>query len=208
MDANGIDAECLAQSVAQPRTRRVELRLSPRTSKRNSAKRDAGGAYREFKMLSRDYGDLARNALARFICLACCRACEEKFAIAQTIVAGLSRDDPVSGASAPLSVPWTQQRTSGTVNKNGSGAGIGSVDGLGLFAYWSANPVSNDQYSQVRIVGGLSNNTQFVGVVVRASGNTDGTYTGYAFYSDGLGAEGQVLRRRGELFRRAGDDAC
>jgi uncharacterized protein YjdB len=91
-----------------------------------------------------------------------------------------------TGTAAPLSAPWTQQRTSGTVNKNGSGVGIGSVDGLDLFAYWSANTVSNDQYSQVRIVGGLSNNAQFVELVVRASGNTDGTYRGYAFYSDGL----------------------
>ncbi len=91
-----------------------------------------------------------------------------------------------TGAPAALSVPWTQQRTSGTVNKNGAGVGIGSVDALDLFAYWSANTFSNDQYSQVRIAGGLSNNTQFVELIVRASGNTDRTYNGYAFYSDGL----------------------
>lgn len=92
-----------------------------------------------------------------------------------------------SGAAGPLTATWTQQRTQGTLNKNGSGVGIGTVDALDLFAYWSANTFTADQYSQARIAGGLVNNKQLVQVIVRASGTGDTNYSDYSFYTDGLG---------------------
>jgi len=85
-----------------------------------------------------------------------------------------------------LSGPWTQQRSSGTINRNGSGLGVGSVNAKDLFAYWSANAFGNDQYSQVRIAGGLSSGSQYVQIIIRAAGRGDGTYNNYLFYTDGV----------------------
>jgi uncharacterized protein YjdB len=92
-----------------------------------------------------------------------------------------------SGAAGALTGTWMQQRTQGTVNRNGSGVGIGTVNGLDLFAYWSGNTFNADQYSQARIAGGLVNNAQLVEVVVRASGTGDTNYNNYSFYTDGVG---------------------
>jgi len=92
-----------------------------------------------------------------------------------------------SGAAGALTATWTQQRTQGTVNRNGSGVGIGTVNGLDLFAYWSGNTFNADQYSQARIAGGLVNNAQLVEVIVRARGTGDTNYSNYSFYTDGVG---------------------
>ena len=97
-----------------------------------------------------------------------------------------------TGAAGALSVPWTQQRTSGTMNRNGAGLGIGSVNAKDLFAFWNANTFGNDQYSQVRIAGGLSSGSQYVQIIVRASGTGDGSYKNYLFYTDGLAGAGHT----------------
>ncbi|HET9634829.1 MAG TPA: Ig-like domain-containing protein [Gemmatimonadaceae bacterium] len=104
-----------------------------------------------------------------------------------------TQTETFTGAAGPLSGSWTQQRSSGkTVNRNGSGVGIGSVDGLDLFVFWNATAFSNDQYSQTRIAGGLVNGTQFVQVIVRATGTGDSSYNNYSFYSDGVAGSGHT----------------
>lgn len=97
-----------------------------------------------------------------------------------------------TGVAAALSGSWTQQRTSGTINRNGFGLGIGSVNAKDLFAYWSANTFGNDQYSQARIAGGLSSGSQFVQIIVRANGKGDGSYNNYLFYTDGVAGAGHT----------------
>lgn len=91
-----------------------------------------------------------------------------------------------TGTAGALSGSWTQQRSSGTINRNGAGLGIGSVNAKDLFAFWSANTFSPDQYSQVRIAGGLASGYQFVQIIVRASSQGDGAYSNYLFYTDGV----------------------
>ena len=97
-----------------------------------------------------------------------------------------------TGTVAPLSVTWTQQRSAGTMNRNGLGAGVGSVNAKDLFAFWSGNTFSADQYSQTKIVGGLSPWAQFVQIIVRASGSGDGIYSNYLFYTDGAAGAGHT----------------
>ena len=104
---------------------------------------------------------------------------------ALAVTATVSYTEAFTGNPGPLSGSWTQQRTYGTINRNGSGAGRGSVNDKDLFSYWSANTFGNDQYSQVRIVGGLSSRSQFVQIIVRATGKGDGVYNNYLFYTDG-----------------------
>ena len=106
--------------------------------------------------------------------------------VALALVVGTSYTESFTGAAAPLTGTWSQQRTSGTINKNGAGRGVGSVNAKDIFAFWSANTFSNDQYSQARIAGGLSSGTQFVQIVVRATLTGDGRYNNYLFYTDGL----------------------
>lgn len=61
-----------------------------------------------------------------------------------------------------------------------------------LFAFWSANTFNNDQYSQTRIVGGLVPGSQFVQIIVRASGKGDAVYRNYLFYTDGAAGAGHT----------------
>jgi hypothetical protein len=106
--------------------------------------------------------------------------------VALALVVGTSYTESFTGSAAPLSGTWSQQRTSGTINKNGLGRGVGSVNAKDIFAFWSANTFSNDQYSQARIAGGLSSGSQFVQIIVRATLTGDGRYNNYLFYTDGL----------------------
>jgi uncharacterized protein YjdB len=69
---------------------------------------------------------------------------------------------------------------------------MGSVNSKDLFAFWGANTFDNDQYSQVRIAGGLSSTTQYVQIIVRASGTGDGVYNNYLFYTDGVAGAGHT----------------
>lgn len=94
-------------------------------------------------------------------------------------------EDFAGGAAALASPPWTQQRTAGTVNKNGSGVGIGSVGAKDLFAFWNADTFSPDQYAEMRIAGGLSSGAQYAQLLVRASGTGDANYNNYVFTTDG-----------------------
>jgi uncharacterized protein YjdB len=55
-----------------------------------------------------------------------------------------------------------------------------------LLVFWNADTISNDQYSQVRIAGGLASLTQYVEITVRATGAGDASYKSYVFYSDGV----------------------
>lgn len=91
-----------------------------------------------------------------------------------------------TGPAGALAGSWTQQDQPGTLNKNGSGLGKGSVNAKDLFAFWNAVAFNNDQYSQVRIAGGLSNAVQYAQIAVRSSGTSESTYKGYAFYTDGV----------------------
>jgi uncharacterized protein YjdB len=97
-----------------------------------------------------------------------------------------------AGVAGALSGSWTQQRTSGTINRNGAGLGVGSVNAKDLFAYWSANSFGADQYSQARIAGGLSSGSQYVQIIARASGKGDATYSNYLFYTDGASGSGHT----------------
>ena len=97
-----------------------------------------------------------------------------------------------TGSAAVLSGPWTQQRSAGTVNKNGLGVGVGSVGAKNLYAFWNAGTFSNDQYSQIRIAGGLGRGTQYARVTVRAGGTGDAAYGGYIFISDGTSGAGHT----------------
>jgi uncharacterized protein YjdB len=103
-----------------------------------------------------------------------------------------SYTEAFTGTPGALSGSWTQQRTSGTINRNGSGSGVGSVNAKDLFAFWSANAFDNDQYSQVRIAGGLSNGSQYVTITARASGRGDAAYNAYLCYTDGLAGAGHT----------------
>jgi len=106
--------------------------------------------------------------------------------VAMALVVGTSYTESFTGTAGPLSGTWSQQRTSGTINKNGAGRGVGSVNAKDIFAFWSGNTFSNDQYSQARIAGGLSSGSQFVQIIVRATLTGDGRYNNYLFYTDGL----------------------
>src|SRR5437868_6579780 len=66
-----------------------------------------------------------------------------------------------TGTAGPLSGSWTQQAQPGTLDKNGSGLGKGSVNGKDLFVVWNAITFGNDQYSQVRIAGVLMRSLQY-----------------------------------------------
>ncbi len=106
--------------------------------------------------------------------------------VALALVVGTSYTESFTGTAAPLSATWSQQRTSGAINKNGAGRGVGSVNAKDIFAFWSANTFSNDQYSQARITGGLSSGSQFIQIIVRATLTGDGRYNNYLFYTDGV----------------------
>lgn len=95
-----------------------------------------------------------------------------------------------TGTAGALSGSWTQQDQPGTVNRTGSGLGKGSVNEKDLFVYWNATTFSNDQYSQVRIAGGLASGTQYVQISVRSSGTSEAAFKGYAFYTDGIAGAG------------------
>lgn len=103
-----------------------------------------------------------------------------------------SYTEAFTGTAGALSGSWTQQRTSGTINRTGGGLGRGSIGSKDLFAFWSANTFNNDQYSQVRITGGLSSGAQYVQIIVRASGTGDGVYRNYLFYTDGMAGAGHT----------------
>jgi uncharacterized protein YjdB len=91
-----------------------------------------------------------------------------------------------TGTSGTLpNPPWTQQRTTGAVTRNGSGLGKGSIGGSNLHAFWNATTFNNDQYSQVKIAGGLKQLDQYAIVLVRATGIGDATESNYAFATDG-----------------------
>jgi uncharacterized protein YjdB len=106
--------------------------------------------------------------------------------VALALVVGTSYTESFTGTAGPLSGTWSQQRTSASINKNGAGRGVGSVNANDIFAFWSGNTFSNDQYSQARIAGGLASGSQFVQIIVRATGTGDGRYNNYLFYTDGL----------------------
>jgi uncharacterized protein YjdB len=103
-----------------------------------------------------------------------------------------SYTDAFTGTAGALAGTWTQQRTSGTINRTGGGLARGSIGAKDLFAFWSANNFNNDQYSQVRITGGLSSGSQYVQIIVRASGTGDGAYRNYLFYTDGVAGAGHT----------------
>ncbi|HMG69747.1 MAG TPA: Ig-like domain-containing protein, partial [Gemmatimonadaceae bacterium] len=108
------------------------------------------------------------------------------------LVVTASYTEAFTGATGALAGSWAQQRTSGTINRNGSGLGLGSVNAKDLFAFWIANAFNNDQYSQARIAGGLSSGSQYVTIVARASGKGDGVYNGYLCYTDGAAGAGHT----------------
>ena len=108
------------------------------------------------------------------------------------LVVTASYTEAFTGATGALSGSWTQQRTSGTINRNGSGLGVGSLNAKDLFAFWSANAFNNDQYSQARIAGGLSSGSQYVTIIARASGKGDAAYKGYLCYTDGIAGAGHT----------------
>jgi uncharacterized protein YjdB len=95
-----------------------------------------------------------------------------------------------TGTAGPLTGSWTQQSLQGTVNRNGLGLGKGTYNNQDLFAFWNANTFSNDQYSQVRVGGGLATGSQYVQIAVRSTGTSNSSYTGYAFYTDGAAGAG------------------
>jgi uncharacterized protein YjdB len=110
-----------------------------------------------------------------------------------TVVVTAVPAEAFTGASGALAnPPWRQQRTTGTVGRNGSGLGIGSVNSKDLHAFWNAVAFNNDQYSQVRIAGGLAPSTQYAIVLVRASGIGDAADNNYAFATDGASGLGHT----------------
>ena len=102
----------------------------------------------------------------------------------------VSYSESFTGTSGALSTPWAQVDPPATINRNGSGAGKGSTNGTDIFVIWTANTFGSDQYSQVRIAGGLANWTQAVQLCVRTTGTSESTYKGYAFFTDGLSGTG------------------
>jgi len=105
---------------------------------------------------------------------------------ASAVVVGAVSTENFSGTSGALpNPPWTQQRTSATVRRNGSGLGIGSANPNDLHAFYNGATFNSDQYSQVRIAGGLASNKQYAIVLVRASGVGDALEKNYAFATDG-----------------------
>jgi len=97
-----------------------------------------------------------------------------------------------AGTAGALSGTWTQQRSAGTVNRNGLGVGVGSVDAKDIYAFWNASTFTNDQYSQVRIASGLRSGSQYVEVTVRAGGTGDASHSNYLFSSDGASGVGHT----------------
>ena len=109
------------------------------------------------------------------------------------VVAATVPTESFTGASGALAnPPWRQQRTVGAVGRNGSGLGIGSVNSKDLHTFWNAVAFTNDQYSQVRIAGGLAPSTQYAIVLVRASGVGDAADNNYAFATDGASGLGHT----------------
>ena len=111
---------------------------------------------------------------------------------ASAVTISASYTESFTGVAGALSGTWAQQRTSGTINRTGSGTGAGSINAKDLFAFWSGNTFNNDQYSQVRITSGLASSYQYVTIIVRASGKGEGLYNGYLFYTDGLAGAGHT----------------
>jgi hypothetical protein len=103
-----------------------------------------------------------------------------------------SATEDFAGGAAALSGPWSQQRTADTVNKNGSGVGVGSINAKDLFAFWKANAFGRDQYAQLTIAGGLTINSNWAYCTVRASGTTDATFNNYTFFTDGTTGTGHT----------------
>ena len=70
-----------------------------------------------------------------------------------------------TGVAAALSGSWTQQLTD-TVNKNGSGVGVGSASSGEPAAFWNADVFSADQYSQFKVISGLASGSSYAEVLV------------------------------------------
>lgn len=96
--------------------------------------------------------------------------------------------EPFTGVAGALSGSWTQQRTTRTINKNGSGAGVQDAidDPADVTAFWSADVFNADQYSQVKIIGLGSAGSKSINIVLRASGSGDAAWNAYEIYTNGL----------------------
>lgn len=90
-----------------------------------------------------------------------------------------------AGGAAALSGSWTQQKTSGTVNRDGSGLGSisGAVDG---YAFWNADPFTTDHYAQVTIISGLSAANWCYCTCGNSTDTGDAAFDGMEFYTNGL----------------------
>lgn len=101
------------------------------------------------------------------------------------------KSDTFSGGAGALDASYTQQRTTGTVNRDGSGNAIaGTLDG-DMSAFDNSNTYPNDHYSKVRI-GTVATGNAFVGAMTRAAGTGDASYDNYTAYTDGASGGGST----------------
>lgn len=83
-----------------------------------------------------------------------------------------------NGASGALDSTWTQQRTSGTVNRDGSGSAVASITASHLFAFDNTKVYPANQYAKI-VTGNMVASDCYNQVTTRASGVGDANYQCY-----------------------------
>lgn len=96
----------------------------------------------------------------------------------------LLRSETFAGTSGPLDGTYTQQRTTQTVNYDGTGNAVASTLDQNVFAFDSSNVYQPDQYSVVR-VGALSVGNDYNRATTRASGAGDANINNYSLLTSG-----------------------
>lgn len=95
------------------------------------------------------------------------------------------RTDSFTAGAGPLDSTWTQQRTAGTVNYNGSGMAVVSATDKDCFAFDNSNVYPNDQYSRTEIGANVSSNNHYFIAIARAAQSGDANFDNYAAATDG-----------------------
>lgn len=104
----------------------------------------------------------------------------------------LPRLESFAGSAGVLDGTWTQQRTSGTINYDGSGNAVTNSGDVDAFAFDNSNVYPDNQYAILTIgVNGFGVGDR-VGVLTRASLTGDANYKNYCFYTDGASGAGHT----------------
>lgn len=98
------------------------------------------------------------------------------------------RQDTFGSGAGALDATYTQQRTSGTVNYDGSGNAVASTTNTWVLAYDNSNTYPADQYSKVTC-GVLETDLGYNRATTRSSGTGDSNINLYAIQTSGTHIE-------------------